>query len=131
MHLAPTVDLASPGKKVWLGESSSAYGGGAKGLSDTFVAGFITSYKSGAVTLFALNLSKSPVRIAVLAMVPKSPVEAFVLQSEQPGEEGLYSKSVKLNREVLKMVDDRTLPSLQGTPLAAGEHLRLPGYSFA
>lgn len=36
-----TVDLASPGKKVWLGETSSAYGGGAKGLSDTFVAGFM------------------------------------------------------------------------------------------
>ncbi|XP_029547788.1 heparanase isoform X2 [Salmo trutta] len=206
-----TVDLASPGKKVWLGETSSAYGGGAEGLSDTFVAGFMwldklglgaklgldvvirqvligsgtyhlvddnldplpdywlsvlykrlvgpevlsieafsilgktkrvrvylhctnkksTSYKSGAVTLFALNLSKSPARIAVPAMVSNSTVEAFVLQSEQPGEEGLYSKSVKLNGEVLKMVDDRTLPSLQGTPLAAGEHLRLPGYSFA
>ncbi|XP_055722588.1 heparanase-like isoform X5 [Salvelinus fontinalis] len=126
-----TVDLASPGKKVWLGETSSAYGGGAKGLSDTFVAGFITSYKSGAITLFALNLSKSPASIAVPAMVSNSTVEAFVLQSEQPGEEGLYSKSVKLNGEVLKMVDDRTLPSLQGTPLAAGEHLRLPGYSFA
>ncbi|KAM9541187.1 heparanase-like isoform 2-T2 [Salvelinus alpinus] len=206
-----TVDLASPGKKVWLGETSSAYGGGAKGLSDTFVAGFMwldklglgaklgldvvirqvligsgtyhlvddnldplpdywlsvlykrlvgpevlsieafsilgktkrvrvylhctnkksTSYKSGAVTLFALNLSKSPASIAVPAMVSNSTVEAFVLQSEQPGEEGLYSKSVKLNGEVLKMVDDRTLPSLQGTPLAAGEHLRLPGYSFA
>ncbi|XP_055722570.1 heparanase-like isoform X3 [Salvelinus fontinalis] len=206
-----TVDLASPGKKVWLGETSSAYGGGAKGLSDTFVAGFMwldklglgaklgldvvirqvligsgtyhlvddnldplpdywlsvlykrlvgpevlsieafsilgktkrvrvylhctnkksTSYKSGAITLFALNLSKSPASIAVPAMVSNSTVEAFVLQSEQPGEEGLYSKSVKLNGEVLKMVDDRTLPSLQGTPLAAGEHLRLPGYSFA
>ncbi|XP_029484200.1 heparanase-like isoform X2 [Oncorhynchus nerka] len=206
-----TVDLASPGKKVWLGETSSAYGGGAKGLSDTFVAGFMwldklglgaklgldvvirqvligsgtyhlvddnldplpdywlsvlykslvgpevlsieafsilgktkrvrvylhctnkksTNYKIGAVTLFALNLSKSPARIAVPAMVSNSTVEAFVLQSEQPGEEGLYSKSVKLNGEVLKMVDDRTLPSLQGTPLAAGEHLRLPGYSFA
>uniref|UniRef100_A0A8C7W0S5 Heparanase n=1 Tax=Oncorhynchus mykiss TaxID=8022 RepID=A0A8C7W0S5_ONCMY len=195
-----TVDLASPGKKVWLGETSSAYGGGAKGLSDTFVAGFMwldklglgldvvirqvligsgtyhlvddnldplpdywlsvlykrlvgpevlsieafstlgkkkrvrvylhcTNKKSGAVTLFALNLSKSPARIAVPAMVSNSTVEAFVLQSEQPGEEGLYSNSVKLNGEVLKMVDDRTLPSLQGTPLAAGEHLRLPGYS--
>ncbi|CAB1318308.1 unnamed protein product [Coregonus sp. 'balchen'] len=87
-----TIELASPGKKVWLGETSSAYGGGAKGLSDTFVAGFITSYKSGAVTLFALNLSKIPARIAVPAIVSNSTAEAFVLQSEQPGEEGLYSK---------------------------------------
>ncbi|XP_029564775.1 heparanase isoform X1 [Salmo trutta] len=206
-----TIELTSPGKKVWLGETSSAYGGGAKGLSDTFVAGFMwldklglgaklgldvlirqvligsgtyhlvdenldplpdywlsvlykrlvgpevlsieafsilgktkrvrvylhctnkksTSYKSGAVTLFALNLSKGPARISVPVTISNSTAEAFVLQSEQPGEEGLYSKSVKLNGEVLKMVDERTLPSLQGTPLPAGEHLRLPGYSFA
>ncbi|XP_036833380.1 heparanase isoform X4 [Oncorhynchus mykiss] len=206
-----TIELTSPGKKVWLGETSSAYGGGAKGLSDTFVAGFMwldklglgaklgldvlirqvlfgsgtyhlvdenldplpdywlsvlykrlvgpevlsieafsilgktkrvrvylhctnkksTSYKSGAVTLFALNLSKGPARISVPVTISNSTGEAFVLQSEQPGEEGLYSKSVKLNGEVLKMVDERTLPSLQGTPLPAGEHLRLPGYSFA
>ena len=39
-----TVDLVSPGKKVWLGETSSAYGGGAVGLSDTFVAGFMWVY---------------------------------------------------------------------------------------
>lgn len=35
------VKLVSPGKPVWLGETSSAYGGGAVGLSDTFVAGFM------------------------------------------------------------------------------------------
>lgn len=36
-----TVDLVSPEKRVWLGETSSAYGGGALGLSDTFAAGFM------------------------------------------------------------------------------------------
>ncbi|XP_027137757.1 heparanase [Larimichthys crocea] len=35
------VKLVSPGKPVWLGETSSAYGGGAVGLSDTFAAGFM------------------------------------------------------------------------------------------
>lgn len=35
------VNQVSPGKKVWLGETSSAYGGGAVGLSDTFAAGFM------------------------------------------------------------------------------------------
>ncbi|KAL0965704.1 hypothetical protein UPYG_G00284650 [Umbra pygmaea] len=206
-----TIEMVSPGKKVWLGETSSAYGGGARGLSDTFVAGFMwldklglgaqlgldvvirqvligsgtyhlvdnnldplpdywlsllykrlvgpevlnieafsilektksvrvylhctnkksPSYKSGAVTLFALNLKTSPASISVPAAFSNSTAEAFLLQSELAGKPGLLSKSVKLNGEVLKMVDDRTLPSLQGASIPAGEHLRLPGYSFA
>ncbi|XP_062339919.1 heparanase [Osmerus eperlanus] len=206
-----TVDLVSPGKKVWLGETSSAYGGGAVGLSDAFVAGFMwldklglgaklgldvvirqvligsgtyhlvddnldplpdywlsvlykrlvgpevlsieafsiigqnkrvrvylhctnknsTSYKSGAVTLIAMNLSKSPSRIAVPAQASNSTAEAFILQSDQPGEEGLYSRSVRLNGELLKMIDDRTLPELKGTKLPPAEHLHLPGFSLA
>uniref|UniRef100_UPI003AAF5F50 heparanase isoform X1 n=1 Tax=Centroberyx gerrardi TaxID=166262 RepID=UPI003AAF5F50 len=206
-----TVELVSPGKKVWLGETSSAYGGGALGLSDTFVAGFMwldklglgarlgldvvirqvligsgsyhlvddnldplpdywlsvlykrlvgpevlrieafsnsaqrkrvrvylhctnkksTSYRSGAVTLIAMNLSKSPARVSVPAHMANSTAEAFVLQSDQPGEEGLYSRSVSLNGEVLTMVDDKTLPELKGARLPPGEHLQLPGYSLA
>nr|XP_040026208.1 heparanase-like [Gasterosteus aculeatus aculeatus] len=35
------VQMVSPEKPVWLGETSSAFGGGAAGLSDTFVAGFM------------------------------------------------------------------------------------------
>lgn len=39
--LGQEVNQVSPGKPVWLGETSSAYGGGAPGLSDTFAAGFM------------------------------------------------------------------------------------------
>lgn len=39
--LVQVVHQVSPGKPVWLGETSSAYGGGAAGLSDAFAAGFM------------------------------------------------------------------------------------------
>ncbi|XP_037609561.1 heparanase [Sebastes umbrosus] len=202
------VKLVSPEKPVWLGETSSAFGGGAVGLSDTFVAGFMwldklglaarlgldvvmrqvfigsgsyhlvddnldplpdywlsvlykrlvgpevlkvgfssfarskrvrlylhcstrESSSSGAVTLISLNLSKKPVWIVVPASVSSSTVEAFVLQSDQPGEDGLYSRSVKLNGDVLKMVDDQTLPDLKAAPLPPSERLQLPAFSLA
>ncbi|XP_056260441.1 heparanase isoform X3 [Seriola aureovittata] len=203
------VQLVSPGKTVWLGETSSAYGGGALGLSDTFVAGFMwldklglgatlgldvvmrqvfvgsgsyhlvddeldplpdywlsvlykrlvgpevlkveafcapgrsrrvrlylhcsntNSYSRGAVTLMSMNLSEKPVSVSAPALVSSSTVEAFVLQAERPGEEGLYSRSVKLNGDVLKMVDDKTLPDLTGTRLPPAERLRLPAFSLA
>ncbi|KAM9450930.1 heparanase [Clarias gariepinus] len=206
------VQALSPGMKVWLGETSSAYGGGADGLSDTFVAGFMwldklglaaklgldvvmrqvligsgtyhlvdnnldplpdywlsllykrlvgpevlkiqvlsnsgkqkqllrvylhctnkesSSYRKGAVTLFALNLSKKQVVIKLPALISNSTVEVFLLQSAEPEEVGLHSRSVKLNGDVLKMVDERTLPSLQGAELPPGEHLKLPALSFA
>ncbi|XP_035524163.1 heparanase [Morone saxatilis] len=203
------VKLVSPVKPVWLGETSSAYGGGAVGLSDTFVAGFMwldklglaarlgldvvmrqvfigsgsyhlvddnldplpdywlsvlykrlvgpevlsavafpsvgvskrvrlylhcahrQSYRRGAVTLMSMNLSRKPARISVPGLGSSGTVEAFVLQSDQPGEEGLYSRSVKLNGELLKMVDDKTLPDLKGSRLRPAQHLQLPAYSLA
>ncbi|NP_001038470.1 heparanase precursor [Danio rerio] len=205
------VEAVSPGKKVWLGETSSAYGGGAVGLSDTFVAGFMwldklglaaklglnlvirqvligagtyhlvddnldplpdywlsllfkrlvgqevlkadvtvnsglkkpirvylhctnkksTQYKEGAVTLFALNLNKNEATINLPAHLTNGSIEAFVLQSDEAGEQGLYSRSVRLNGELLKMVDDRTLPPLTGRELPSDEPIKLPAFSFA
>nr|XP_046232066.1 heparanase isoform X1 [Scatophagus argus]XP_046232067.1 heparanase isoform X1 [Scatophagus argus] len=203
------VKLASPRKPVWLGETSSAYGGGAPGLSDTFAAGFMwldklglaaklgldvvmrqvlvgsgsyhlvddnldplpdywlsvlykrlvgpevlrveafsdfgrskrvrlylhcanrKSYRRGTVTLLSMNLSEKPASISLPALLSSSTVEAFVLQSDQPGEEGLYSRSVTLNGDVLKMVDDKTLPDLKGRRLPPAQCLQLPAYSLA
>lgn len=52
----------------------------------------VCRYGSGAVTLMAMNLSKKPARISIHALVSSGTVEAFVLESEQPGEDGLYSR---------------------------------------
>ncbi|TWW66152.1 heparanase [Takifugu flavidus] len=202
------VNQVSPGKPVWLGETSSAYGGGAPGLSDTFAAGFMwldklglaaslglevvmrqvligagsyhliddnldplpdywlsllykrlvgqevlkmmqtglsgskrvrlylhcankKSYRNGAATLMSMNLSYKTARISLPKCLSSSTVEAFVLEPEQPGEEGLNSRSVKLNGKVLEMVDDKTFPDLDGSRLPPAEHLQLPAYSLA
>ncbi|XP_078127873.1 heparanase isoform X3 [Sander vitreus] len=50
------VKLVSPEKPVWLGETSSAYGGGAVGLSDTFAAGFMWLDKLGLAATLGLDV---------------------------------------------------------------------------
>ncbi|MEQ2176127.1 hypothetical protein GOODEAATRI_024883, partial [Goodea atripinnis] len=88
------------------------------------------SYTSGAAVLIFMNLSRKPARISLPALVSSSTVDAFVLQSIEPGEEGLKSRSVQLNGVLLKMMDDKTIPELSGAQLPPAEHLKLPAYSL-
>uniref|UniRef100_A0A8C9W1Y0 Heparanase n=1 Tax=Scleropages formosus TaxID=113540 RepID=A0A8C9W1Y0_SCLFO len=81
--------------------------------------------RKGAVTLFALNLSKKKMEIIMPSRLNRSSVEAFVLEA------GKTTGLVQLNGAVLKMVNDSTLPPLHGITLPPGQSLKLPGRAFA
>ncbi|TKC46796.1 hypothetical protein EI555_016007 [Monodon monoceros] len=207
------VEETRPHKKVWLGETSSAYGGGAPLLSNTFAAGFmwldklglsarmgievvmrqvffgagnyhlvdenfeplpvsdhyfpiidywlsllfkklvgtnvlmasvkgpdrnklrvylhctnINQYKEGDLTLYALNLHNVTKRLRLPHHLFDKQVDKYLIKPSGPS--GLFSKSVQLNGQTLKMVDDQTLPALTEKPLRPGSSLGLPALSY-
>uniref|UniRef100_H3APX2 Heparanase n=1 Tax=Latimeria chalumnae TaxID=7897 RepID=H3APX2_LATCH len=203
------VNETVPGKKVWLGETSSAFGGGAPKLSDTYAAGFMwldklglsaklginvvirqvlfgagtyhlvdanfdplpdywlslaykklvgpkvlqvrvsnknateekklrvylhctnsnnPDYVQGSVTLFALNLDERKKGLHLCDLLCNKTVDQYLL--EPFGEERLLSKLTQLNGQVLRMVDDKTLPDLKGKTLSPGKKLILPAFSY-
>nr|XP_034967878.1 heparanase [Zootoca vivipara] len=98
------VDDTVPGKKVWLGETSSAYGGGAAQLSNTYLAGFMWLDKLGlsaklgidvvmrqvlfgAGSYHLVNASFEPLPDYWLSLVYKKLVGAKVLHVKLSGED--------------------------------------------
>lgn len=61
-------------------------------LHNFFFLFFSTNYERGAVTLFALNLSKNTAKISLPSHLANSIAEAFVLEASEPGEQGLLSR---------------------------------------
>ncbi|XP_069869257.1 heparanase isoform X1 [Dipodomys merriami] len=222
------VEETRPSKKVWLGETSSAYGGGAPLLSNTFAAGFMwldklglsgqmgievvmrqvlfgagnyhlvdenfkplpdywlsllfkqlvgtkvfmasvkgkdksklrvylhctntnhPRYREGDLTLYALNLYNVTKRLQLPDQLFNKQVDKYLFKPSGP--DGLLSKSnvftmflfgscllgvlyasvrsVQLNGQTLKMVDDQTLPALTEKPLRPGSSLGLPAFSY-
>ncbi|XP_016011745.2 heparanase isoform X1 [Rousettus aegyptiacus] len=200
------VEETRPHKKVWLGETSSAYGGGAPSLSNTFAAGFMwldklglsarmgievvmrqvffgagnyhlvdenfeplpdywlsllfkklvgtnvlmasvrgpdrsklrvylhcaninhPRYKEGDLTLYALNLHNVTKRLQLPYYLFDKQVDKYLVKPSGP--DGLFSKSVQLNGQTLKMVDDQTLPAMTEKPLRPGSSLGLPAFSY-
>lgn len=200
------VKKTRPHKKVWLGETSSAYGGGAPLLSNTFAAGFMwldklglsarmgievvmrqvffgagdyhlvdenfeplpdywlsllfkklvgtnvlmasvkgpdrsklrvylhctninhPRYKEGDLTLYALNLHNVTKHLQLPHYLFDKQVDRYIVKPSGP--DGLFSESVQLNGQTLKMVDDQTLPALTENPLHPGSSLGLPAFSY-
>lgn len=54
--------------------------------------------------MMSLNLNKKPARISLPAVLSASTVEAFVLESDQPGKEGLYSRCWSIYPFITKLV---------------------------
>ncbi|KAK7830990.1 hypothetical protein U0070_018534 [Myodes glareolus] len=146
-----------PGKKVWLGETSSAYGGGAPALSDTFAAGFLWLDKLGVSAQMGIEVVMRQVFFGAgnyhlvdenfeplpdywLSLLFKKLVGPRVLtvQVKGPARSKLRvylhctntHQSVQLNGETLKMVDDQTLPALTEKPLRPGSSLGMPAFSY-
>ncbi|XDA77704.1 hypothetical protein R6Z07M_007796 [Ovis aries] len=200
------VEKIRPHKKVWLGETSSAFGGGAPLLSNTFAAGFMwldklglsarmgievvmrqvlfgagnyhlvdgnfeplpdywlsllfkklvgnkvliasvkgpdrhklrvylhctninhPRYKEGDLTLYALNLHNVTKYLKLPHHFFNNRVDKYLVKPSGP--DGLLSKSVQLNDQILKMVDEQTLPALIGKPLYPGSSLGMPPFSY-
>uniref|UniRef100_A0A8C5VYE0 Heparanase n=1 Tax=Microcebus murinus TaxID=30608 RepID=A0A8C5VYE0_MICMU len=200
------VQETRPSKKVWLGETSSAYGGGAPLLSNTFAAGFMwldklglsarmgievvmrqvffgagnyhlvdenfeplpdywlsllfkklvgtrvlmasvkggagrklrvylhctninqRQYKEGDLTLYAINLHNVTKHLQLPYYLFNKQVDKYVVKPSGP--DGLLSKSVQLNGQTLRMVDDQTLPTLTEKSLRPGSSLGLPAFSY-
>nr|XP_020140870.1 heparanase [Microcebus murinus] len=201
------LSLTRPSKKVWLGETSSAYGGGAPLLSNTFAAGFMwldklglsarmgievvmrqvffgagnyhlvdenfeplpdywlsllfkklvgtrvlmasvkggagrklrvylhctninqsPKYKEGDLTLYAINLHNVTKHLQLPYYLFNKQVDKYVVKPSGP--DGLLSKSVQLNGQTLRMVDDQTLPTLTEKSLRPGSSLGLPAFSY-
>ncbi|XP_004282208.1 heparanase isoform X3 [Orcinus orca] len=85
-------------------------------------------YKEGDITLYALNLHNVTKRLQLPHHLFDKQVDKYLIKPSGPN--GLFSKSVQLNGQTLKMVDDQTLPALTEKPLRPGSSLGLPALSY-
>uniref|UniRef100_A0A8D0E8B3 Heparanase 2 (inactive) n=1 Tax=Salvator merianae TaxID=96440 RepID=A0A8D0E8B3_SALMN len=82
------------------------------------------NYVRGSITLYIINLHRSRKKIKLVGTLRDKLVHQYVLQPY--GQEGLHSRSVQLNGQLLTMVDDGTLPNLKPRPLRPGRTLVIP-----
>uniref|UniRef100_A0A8C6E5U7 Heparanase n=1 Tax=Moschus moschiferus TaxID=68415 RepID=A0A8C6E5U7_MOSMO len=85
-------------------------------------------YKGGDLTLYALNLHNVTKHLQLPHHFFNKQVDKYLIKPSGP--DGLLSKSVQLNDQILKMVDEQTLPPLTEKPLHPGSSLGLPPFSY-
>ncbi|XP_015671767.1 inactive heparanase-2 [Protobothrops mucrosquamatus] len=82
------------------------------------------NYVRGSITIYIINLHRSRKKIKLVGTLRDKLVHQYVLQPD--GQEGLQSRSVQLNGQLLTMLDDGTLPNLKPRPLRPGRTLVIP-----
>uniref|UniRef100_A0A8C6VKV6 Heparanase 2 n=1 Tax=Naja naja TaxID=35670 RepID=A0A8C6VKV6_NAJNA len=82
------------------------------------------NYVRGSITIYIINLHRSRKKIKLVGTLRDKLVHQYVLQPY--GQEGLQSRSVQLNGQLLTMLDDGTLPNLKPRPLRPGRTLVIP-----
>ncbi|KAJ6669177.1 hypothetical protein lerEdw1_007986 [Lerista edwardsae] len=82
------------------------------------------NYVRGSITLYIINLHRSRKKIKLVGTLRDKLVHQYVLQPY--GQEGLHSRLMQLNGQLLTMVDDGTLPYLKPRPLRPGRTLVIP-----
>uniref|UniRef100_A0A8C5XLE0 Heparanase n=1 Tax=Microcebus murinus TaxID=30608 RepID=A0A8C5XLE0_MICMU len=85
-------------------------------------------YKEGDLTLYAINLHNVTKHLQLPYYLFNKQVDKYVVKPSGP--DGLLSKSVQLNGQTLRMVDDQTLPTLTEKSLRPGSSLGLPAFSY-
>uniref|UniRef100_A0A4W2GBK8 Heparanase n=1 Tax=Bos indicus x Bos taurus TaxID=30522 RepID=A0A4W2GBK8_BOBOX len=85
-------------------------------------------YKEGDLTLYALNLHNVTKHLELPHHLFNKQVDKYLIKPSGP--DGLLSKSVQLNDQILKMVDEQTLPALTEKPLHPGSSLGMPPFSY-
>ncbi|RXM36010.1 Inactive heparanase-2 [Acipenser ruthenus] len=82
------------------------------------------NYVRGSITLYIINLHRSRKKIKLAGTLRDKTVHQYLLQPY--GIEGLQAKSVQLNGEPLKMLDDETFPELKPKRLHSGRTIVMP-----
>lgn len=87
----------------------------------------LCSYRSGAAALMSMNLSQRTARISLPKSLSSSTVEAFVLESEQPGEEGLRSRCCSAQPPVAELASSNSV--MRKLIICQSSSLKVEGFS--